>query len=38
VEQWSYKGRPLYLFYADKKAGDAYDDGVNRGTWHVARP
>ena len=36
--QWSYKGRPLYLFYADEKAGDAYGDGVNRGTWHVATP
>ena len=36
--QWSYKGRPLYLFYADEKAGDTYGDGVNRGTWHVAKP
>ncbi|MBT9599047.1 MAG: hypothetical protein IV094_23955 [Vitreoscilla sp.] len=38
TRQWSYKGRPLYLFYADEKTGDAFGDGVNRGTWHVARP
>jgi predicted lipoprotein with Yx(FWY)xxD motif len=36
--QWSYKGRPLYLYYADEKAGDANGDGLNRGTWHVAKP
>lgn len=36
--QWSYKGRPLYLFYADDKPGDANGDGLNRGTWHIARP
>jgi predicted lipoprotein with Yx(FWY)xxD motif len=36
--QWTYKGRPLYLFYADEKRGDANGDGMNRGTWHVARP
>lgn len=38
TRQWSYKGRPLYLFYADEKSGDTYGDGVSRGTWHVARP
>lgn len=36
--QWTYKGRPLYRFYADDKPGDANGDGMNRGTWHVARP
>lgn len=38
VRQWSYKGRPLYLFYADEKPGDTLGDGLNRGTWHVAKP
>jgi predicted lipoprotein with Yx(FWY)xxD motif len=38
TRQWSYKGRPLYLFYADEKPGDANGDGLNRGTWHVAKP
>ncbi|HRH89978.1 MAG TPA: hypothetical protein PLO41_24285 [Rubrivivax sp.] len=38
TRQWSYKGRPLYLFYADEKKGDAIGDGVNRATWHVAKP
>lgn len=38
TRQWSYKGRPLYLFYADEKRGDANGDGLNRGTWHVAKP
>jgi predicted lipoprotein with Yx(FWY)xxD motif len=36
--QWSYKGRPLYVFYADDKPGDRNGDGMNRGIWHVARP
>lgn len=36
--QWTYKGRPLYRFYADEKRGDANGDGLNRGTWHVAKP
>lgn len=38
TRQWSYKGRPLYLFYADEKAGDTFGDGVSRGTWHIAKP
>jgi predicted lipoprotein with Yx(FWY)xxD motif len=38
TRQWSYKGRPLYLFYGDEKRGDAIGDDMNRGTWHVARP
>jgi predicted lipoprotein with Yx(FWY)xxD motif len=38
LRQWSYKGRPLYLFYADEKRGDVNGDGMNRGIWHVARP
>lgn len=36
--QWSYKGRPLYRFYADERKGVAGGDGLNRKTWHIARP
>lgn len=36
--QWAYKGRPLYRFYADEKQGAVGGDGLNRNTWHVARP
>ena len=35
--QWTYKGRPLYTWYNDKKPGDTDGDGL-RQTWHVARP
>lgn len=38
TKQWAYKGRPLYVFYADAKKGDVGGDGVNRNLWHVARP
>lgn len=38
TRQWSYQGRPLYLFYADDKPGDQNGDGMNRGIWRVARP
>jgi predicted lipoprotein with Yx(FWY)xxD motif len=32
--QWAYKGRPLYTFIKDTKAGDTNGDGVG-GHWHV---
>jgi predicted lipoprotein with Yx(FWY)xxD motif len=33
-KQWAYKGKPLYFWKDDKKAGDA--DGDNRNNiWHV---
>jgi predicted lipoprotein with Yx(FWY)xxD motif len=35
--QWAYKGRPLYTFTRDAKAGDTHGEGVG-GLWHVARP
>ncbi|CAN0618822.1 conserved exported protein of unknown function [Burkholderia multivorans] len=35
--QWAYKGRPLYRWKMDRKAGDALGDGMG-GMWHVARP
>jgi predicted lipoprotein with Yx(FWY)xxD motif len=38
LKQWAYRGRPLYRFYADEKKGATGGDGLNRNTWHVARP
>ena len=35
--QWAYQGKPLYLWWNDKKPGDHDGDGL-RGTWHVAHP
>ena len=36
-KQWAYKGKPLYAFAKDTKAGDATGDGVNN-VWHIAAP
>ena len=36
-KQWAYKGRPLYFWAKDAKAGDRTGDGVNN-VWHLARP
>lgn len=36
--QWAYKGKPLYTFINDKKAGDAVGEGMANGTWHIAKP
>jgi predicted lipoprotein with Yx(FWY)xxD motif len=36
-KQWAYKGKPLYLFAKDQKAGDKTGDGVG-GIWHIAKP
>ena len=36
-KQWAYKGKPLYTYSKDAKAGDAGGDGVN-GVWHIAAP
>jgi len=35
--QWAYKGKPLYTWVKDAKAGDAGGDGVG-GVWHLATP
>jgi len=32
---WAYKGKPLYTYAGDTKAGDATGDGVG-GVWHLA--
>lgn len=36
TKQWAYKGKPVYLYSADKKAGDATGDKF-RDVWHVVR-
>ena len=38
TRQWAYKGKPLYMFARDGKAGDRTGDGFNNNIWHVARP
>jgi predicted lipoprotein with Yx(FWY)xxD motif len=35
--QWAYKGKPLYFWAKDTKAGDRTGDNVNN-VWHLARP
>ena len=36
--QWAYKGKPLYTFAKDQKAGDITGDGFLNGAWHLAQP
>jgi len=36
-KMWAYKGKPLYTWIKDAKAGDTTGDGVNN-VWHVAKP
>jgi predicted lipoprotein with Yx(FWY)xxD motif len=36
-KMWAYKGKPLYTWVKDSKAGDTTGDGVNN-VWHVAKP
>jgi len=36
-KQWAYKGKPLYTWSKDQKAGDMTGDGFNS-VWHVAKP
>lgn len=35
--QWAYKGKPLYTWAKDSKAGDTTGDNV-KNVWHVAKP
>ena len=35
--QWAFKGKPLYYWAKDQKAGDRTGDGVNS-VWHVVKP
>ena len=36
-KQWALKGKPLYYWIKDTKAGDTTGEGV-MGAWHVAKP
>ncbi len=36
-KQWAYKGKPLYYFARDTKAGERSGDGFNQ-VWKTARP
>jgi predicted lipoprotein with Yx(FWY)xxD motif len=36
-KQWAYKGKPLYTFAHDAKAGDMTGEGRG-GVWHMAKP
>ena len=36
IRQWTYAGKPLYLWIKDQKPGDKTGDGVNN-TWHVVK-
>jgi predicted lipoprotein with Yx(FWY)xxD motif len=36
-KQWAFKGKPLYFWAKDQKAGDKTGDGVNS-VWHIAKP
>lgn len=33
---WAHKGKPLYTYEGDKKAGDKTGDGMG-GAWHLAK-
>jgi predicted lipoprotein with Yx(FWY)xxD motif len=35
--QWAFRGKPLYYWQRDAKAGDRTGDGVNN-AWRLARP
>ena len=37
LKQWAYKGKPLYAFAKDTKAGDKTGDGFLNGAWHIAK-
>ena len=37
ARQWAYKGKPVYAWVKDMKAGDRTGDGFNS-VWHVATP
>lgn len=36
-KQWAFKGKPLYFWVKDQKAGDRTGDGFNN-VWRLARP
>lgn len=36
-KQWALKGKPLYYWIKDSKAGDKTGDGVQN-VWHIVKP
>lgn len=36
-KQFAWKGRPLYYYSGDQKAGDITGDGIG-GIWHIVKP
>jgi len=38
LKQWAYKGKPVYTWVKDAKAGDTTGDGFMNGAWHIAKP
>ncbi|MEO8857235.1 MAG: hypothetical protein ABI343_09630 [Burkholderiaceae bacterium] len=36
-KQWALKGKPLYYWSKDSKAGDKTGDGVANNAWHIVR-
>lgn len=38
VRQWTYRGRPLYLWSGDERIGQTAGDGLLEGAWQIARP
>ena len=37
-KMWALKGKPVYTFVKDTKAGDTNGDGFLNGAWHIAKP
>ncbi|MFM9426506.1 putative lipoprotein with Yx(FWY)xxD motif [Variovorax sp. GrIS 2.14] len=37
TKQWAYKGKPVYLYKSDMKAGDMTGDNF-KSVWHVVKP
>ena len=37
ARQWAYKGKPVYLYASDAKAGDRAGDNF-KDVWHVIKP
>ncbi|WP_342030466.1 COG4315 family predicted lipoprotein [Pseudomonas sp. SST3] len=37
TSQWAYKGKPVYTYKDDKKAGDKTGDGKGS-VWHIIKP
>lgn len=38
AKMWAYKGKPLYTYARDAKAGDMTGDGAGSGAWKIATP